>query len=91
MLLTVDGHVKLADFGLSTEDELAATSDTSATPADGPLPLRLRMGHVARGTPDFLAPELLKCSGYSYEVTHTHNPHSPPLTPVPTPNPCPQP
>ena len=84
LLITRDGHIKLGDFGLSTADdrfdekkgEAAAeaaenTSDATdaetATDGEGAIkPLKLRTGAV--GTPDFLAPELLKRTGYSYEV-----------------------
>jgi len=76
MLITKDGHIKLADFGLSSADKrevLFTTSDEEAAATSGDVasevhiqPLKLRTGAV--GTPDFLAPELLKRHEFSYEV-----------------------
>ena len=75
MLITKDGHVKLGDFGLSAEDERDA-DDTSASElsgeegrADGSAAAhKMAIGSSIVGTPDFLAPELLRRTGYSYEV-----------------------
>lgn len=72
MLITADGHIKLADFGLSAAGEAdepnasPSSSDASDTPGDRmPRPI---IATAAVGTPDYLAPELLRRGGYSYEV-----------------------
>ena len=75
MLITKDGHVKLGDFGLSAADERDTSSESdqmSESDQSVPqhmLPMRLRMPANVVGTPDFLAPELLRATGYSYEVS----------------------
>ena len=58
MLITADGHMKLADFGLSAElPDDSQGSDSSASSA------KQRQRKPAKsgvGTPDFLAPEILR-------------------------------
>ena len=57
MLITADGHMKLADFGLSAEQNDDSNSDSSAPS------IKQRQRKPAKsgvGTPDFLAPEILR-------------------------------
>ena len=74
LLLTAEGHVKLADFGLSAADETddvepkakeAGKATGEEEPAEG---ARGVIATAMVGTPDYLAPELLRCGGYGYEV-----------------------
>jgi len=63
MLITAMGHLKLADFGLSAADSYDE-SDADASPAK----VLARLKHSAVGTPDYLAPEILRGCGYSFTV-----------------------
>jgi len=78
-LITANGHIKLADFGLSAAEENDGTVGDGAAAvlasheevsAEGAAAAAAR-GIVATalvGTPDYLAPELLSRGGYGYEV-----------------------
>lgn len=70
MLITAQGHIKLADFGLSAEDERLNSSESDES-ADGDCKPAVELRSGALGTPDYLAPELLRRSngGYGYEVS----------------------
>ena len=68
MLITAEGHVKLADFGLSAEnprdshDDGPGSGSSGSKSSAGPPP-SLKKKQPAKsgvGTPDFLAPEILR-------------------------------
>ena len=72
MLITDKGHIKLADFGLSTaddrDDELPPIGEGEEPTGKVTGRSLLHLPRSAVGTPDYLAPELLARRGYSYEV-----------------------
>ena len=65
MLICGQGHIKLADFGLSAEGEgIPNFADDPKLIASGDAP----MYKSAVGTTDYLAPEILRQEGYSHMV-----------------------
>jgi serum/glucocorticoid-regulated kinase 2 len=59
MLLTQDGHIKITDFGLAT-----LMKDNEKTYTVYLLVIRDKLA----GTPEYLAPEIIKRTGHSFEV-----------------------
>jgi len=63
MLISAEGHIKLADFGLSSEGpEPQPMNDGAAPSKDAP------MYKSAVGTTDYLAPEIIHNAGYNFSV-----------------------
>ena len=90
MLITVDGHMKLADFGLSAEQNDDSNSDSSAPS------VKQRQRKPAKsgvGTPDFLAPEILRRETCNEMVVYWPLTlvSGPSLSPSPGPSPSPSP
>ena len=64
MLMTIDGHIKLTDFGLSYIGAgVLQQSPSPVIPSNGPA-----IPHRVVGTPDYIAPEALMGIGYGASV-----------------------
>ena len=57
ILVTKNGHVKIADFGFSVKVVVDEGFEIASEPTSE------RRNRTICGTPDYMAPELLRCSG----------------------------